>query len=269
MSKNCFVTLLGSDDYLTPVLMLYESYLNIKSKADFKILVTDNVSNDIISFLEYNKIPYILKPNFYYKISDEWTDDFSLVDKLSKSNMVALKKHYKAQQKRTKRYVTCMNKLYCFGMSNYDKIFFLDGDMIFLQNCDELFNFDSLSFARTIPNNPESLIATIFGCKPKKNFDEMLFKKAKQINFNWTDETFFRLMFSKVKNTKVIDLNTYCPTLAKSKNLKDAKLIHYLLSATFYLTEEQTVKSLEEVLKYWDIPILDKYYTLVKTKYQI
>ena len=84
--------------------------------------------------------------------------------------MVALKKHYKAQQKRTKRYVTCMNKLYCFGMSDYDKIFFLDGDMIFLQNCDELFNFDSLSFARTIPNNPESLIATIFGCKPKKNF---------------------------------------------------------------------------------------------------
>ena len=97
----------------------------------------------------------------------------------------------------------------------------------------------------------------------------MLFKKAKQINFNWTDETFFRLMFSKVKNTKIIDLNTYCPTLAKSKNLKDAKLIHYLLSATFYLTEEQTVKSLEEVLKYWDISILDEYYTLVKTKYQI
>ena len=250
MSKNCFVTLLGSDDYLIPVLMLYESYLDIKSKADFKILVTDNVSNNIISFLEYNKIPYILKPNFYYKISDEWTDNFSLVDKLSKSDAIALKKHYKAQQERTKRYVTCMNKLYCFGMSDYDKIFFLDGDMIFLQNCDELFNFDSLSFARTIPNNPESLIATIFGCKPKKNFDEMLFKKAKQINFNWTDETFFRLMFSKVKNTKVIDLNTYCPTLAKSKNLKDAKLIHYLLSATFYLTEEQTVKSIEEVLEY-------------------
>ena len=94
-------------------------------------------------------------------------------------------------------------------------------------------------------------------------------KKAEQIKFDWTDETFFRLIFSRVKDTKVIDLNVYCPTLAKSKDLKDAKLLHYLLSATFYLTKEQKVKSLEDVLAYWNISELYQYYYLVKEKYRL
>ena len=270
MKKNCFITLLGSDDYLIPTLMLYESYLQTHSSADFKIMVTDNVSPNTIAFLGRNNIPYTIKPNFYYEISNEWTDNFNFVNKLKQEKKFKeLQEHYSAQAERTKRYVTCMNKLYCFGMIEYEKIFFLDGDMIFLKNCDELFNFNSLSFARTIPDNPESLIATIFGCRTKENFDKILFKKAEQIKFNWTDETFFRLIFSRVKDTKVIDLNIYCPTLAKSKNLKDAKLLHYLLSATFYLTKEQKVKSLEDVLAYWNIPELYQYYYLVKEKYHL
>ena len=75
--------------------------------------------------------------------------------------------------------------------------------------------------------------------------------------------------FVQIPSYKTAELESWIKQQAKSKDLKDAKLLHYLSSATFYLTKEQKVKSLEDVLAYWNISELYQYYYLVKEKYRL
>lgn len=262
MSDFAFVSLLATDDYLIPVMMLYNSWKDTASIADFLILATDNLSQDTFSFLDRYNISYTVVPNFTYKISEEWTDNHELVRQLKRDgNQLALEQHYKNNRERTKKYETVMNRLYCFGLTQYKKVISLDGDMIFLDNCDELFDFEFLNTCLLYPNIPESIVSTIFGCKPLPNFHNILFKKAKQSNFDWTDEAFFRLIFSNVRPQSHIDLETYCPILAKKPDLNKSKMIHYLLTAAPVLAApRQTIKTLPEVISYWNIDKLTYYY---------
>ena len=114
MDNNyCYVSLLGSDDYLQGIFGLHYSLSLTKPKYPFIIIAVDTLSKTTFIQLEEHKINYI-------KVKDlaSYKDD---------------------KERKTNRYYCTVNKIYILNMP-YDKIFFIDGDSIILHNIDYVFD---------------------------------------------------------------------------------------------------------------------------------
>ena len=123
MNKKAYMTLLGSDNYLVGTLALVQSLKSVKSKYPIIVIVTDNVSNESLQVLKNKHI------------------DFVKIGKVNISNKVI-------EDNKKQGYSNWSNtfsKLVIFGQTQYEKIVFLDSDMLILKNVDDLFNKDSLS----------------------------------------------------------------------------------------------------------------------------
>ncbi len=166
MPKYTYLTLLGSDDYLQGTIALIRSLKMQKSKYPITVLVTDNVSNMVLDYLKLNNIKYkiakkIEAPNSIKKNNGKnsysnWTNTFS--------------------------------KLLIFGMVEYDKIVFLDSDMLILRNIDELFTKQHLSgviAGRSFPGNEnwKDINSGIMVIKPKKDEDKRLISILNEVKY--------------------------------------------------------------------------------------
>ena len=105
---NAYCSLLASDNYLKCIYGLYYSYLQTQSKYPMIILATDNLSPITFLLLDNLKIPYLKIPYMEFQQGNKFKCTF--------------------------------NKFFVWQLEQFEKILFLDADIIFVDNIDEYFN---------------------------------------------------------------------------------------------------------------------------------
>jgi len=153
--KKSFVTYLGSDNFLPGILALDYSLKKFNPGAELLVLAVEDISPDIISLLEKNsfhirKIQEIKNP-----YQPEWEE----------------------------RGLRCMfSKLKIFDLTEFDKVVYIDADMLVCENIVPLFDAPHMSAViagAVIPENSNwtKLNAGMLVVKPDRNlFDDMLSK---------------------------------------------------------------------------------------------
>ena len=119
-----FMTMLASDDYLEGVLVLNESLKRVDSKYPLVVLMTKKLDSTTLDSLTRNKIKFI-----------EYTEDIKLPDLTRERNSNQGVVHWN----------NTFGKLKVFGMDTYEKIVYLDSDMMVVENIDFLFTCPHLS----------------------------------------------------------------------------------------------------------------------------
>lgn len=121
-----YTTLLGTDDYLYPVLALDYTLKQVKSKYPLVVMVTDGVSTDILEILNERKIPYKIFPD------------------LTKSVPYFIRFHNRETVSgRDMFQIIMMNKFYMFELKEYDKVCYFDADILIRKNIDFIFNYST------------------------------------------------------------------------------------------------------------------------------
>lgn len=116
--RYSFVTYLGTDNFLPGVLTLNASLQKYNKKYDLVVLVSDLVSSQIVDLLDFKKIKY------------------KLVKQIKNPQKLG------ADERNFKYMFT---KLRMFEMVEFDKIVYLDADMLICKNIEMLFNAPHMS----------------------------------------------------------------------------------------------------------------------------
>lgn len=111
MNNYAYTTLLANDEYTMGALCLHYSLLRVNSKYPLVIMVFDTVSPLTIEKLNEANASYVVIPNPF-----KW-----------------------GKEKDFQRIVMC--KYYLFDLKQYDKVCFIDADIIVLNNIDWVFNY--------------------------------------------------------------------------------------------------------------------------------
>lgn len=122
--RYSFVTLLTTSSYLPGVLVLNESLRRTKTRFPLTVLATENLSAATISILDKRGITVLT--------------GFSQLHPSPKSFFINKKSGFE-------HYSNTFSKLHVFGLTQFDKIVYLDCDILILENIDELFDRAHLS----------------------------------------------------------------------------------------------------------------------------
>jgi len=156
--KYSFISIISTDDYLDGLLVLFYSLKNTQSKYPFLVLLTPNISKKTISTLN--------KYSISYKVLSEEIQNPTNVSQ-------------------NHRWFPTYSKLHIFNQTEYDKLVFLDADMLILRNIDELFDFPHMSATNAGGMLPRKsswthLNSGLIVLEPsKKLFNDMLSKIGK------------------------------------------------------------------------------------------
>lgn len=184
-----YTTLLGSDDYLIPVLGLYHSWELSQSKYEMIVMVMDTVSPSTIETLFTNNIPFRVFPNLQ-----------------SNANLYIEQGGRVSMNQNDLFQIMMMNKFYMFDLKEYDKVCYLDGDMIILQNIDFVFNYRAPA-GKILQYEPPAMVAgEIILINPKDSDIETILEEFTVFGF---DEAVLRTIYpiSKITNLKLSDWN--------------------------------------------------------------
>lgn len=113
-----YVTLLSSIDYLPAVIILNRNLKNVQSKYPLVVGVTDNIFSDVKNYLDKEKILYKKIPFMEYSdvAKKRWEND-------------------------TPSILNIASKIALFKFIEFDKLVYLDSDILIYQNIDDLFNY--------------------------------------------------------------------------------------------------------------------------------
>ena len=120
-----YVTLLSSKNYLKGVLVLHYSLKKVNSACPLLVLLSDELQ-------DMEEVKAALKT---YKI------EFKILERTLKLPEDVATKIY------SKRWIKTFDKLQVFGLTCFEKIVFLDSDMLIIRNIDSLFEKPHLTFA--------------------------------------------------------------------------------------------------------------------------
>ncbi len=128
MKNYSYVTYLTDDSYAYGVILLKETLDKTQSKYPLHVLITEDVSTSTVEILEQLKVSY------------ELVEKILLPEHIHQSNL----------QKNKKFAITwqyCLTQLQVFNLKQFDKIVFLDADIMILKNIDHLFELPHLTAA--------------------------------------------------------------------------------------------------------------------------
>ena len=129
MKKNySYVSLLTNDSYIYGIILLNETMKKVKSKYPLHVLVTEKVSKASLEILNQLKINY------------------ELVDTITTSE-AAFQYNFKVNKRMAAIWKDNWTKLQIFKLTQFDKIVFLDADLMILKNLDHLFEKPHMSAA--------------------------------------------------------------------------------------------------------------------------
>ena len=165
MKKYLYTTLVTNEKFLNGLLYFYEFWKRTNSKYEFIAMVTNNLTKEQLK--KINHIPY--KIIQYYTIKND---------------------EYHA------RYSDTINKIQIFDFIEYDRICFIDTDIILFENLDYLLeNFDdNFEFCSSLNKGRDLLRGEVFVIKPKKNFCSYLLKQS-WVFQQYDDENIFSKLF--------------------------------------------------------------------------
>jgi alpha-N-acetylglucosamine transferase len=222
MKKYSFVSILTTDDYLDGVLVLKYSLDKTNSKYPFLLLVTPNLSESVISSLTRHNV------------------DFAGIKKIENPSLVS--------DPQLKRWNFTYSKLNIFGLTQFDKIVYLDADMLILKNIDDLFDKPHMSAVNMAGKLPElstwnPLNAGLLVVEPSvETFNDMTSKigaieKIKSPG----DEDFLQAYYPEWPNQTELHLDSGYNMFSYywhrynrmygysfSSNIKPIKVVHYI-----------------------------------------
>lgn len=204
--KRAYVSILSSNDFLYGILVLNFSLKKVNSKEQLLVLITPNISDDIFLLLKrldinVKKVEHIKNPN----------------DKLI-----------------SERFLYNYSKLHIFNLVEYDKIVYLDADMLVCNNIDILFskkNFSAVNAGGDIPELSDwvDLNAGLLVVEPDNEvFADMMRKKEVLPSASGGDQGFLHSYFPQWPNRKDLHLfhgyNMYVGHISKYIELFDFQL---------------------------------------------
>lgn len=127
--KYSFVSALTTDDYLDGVLVLKYSLEKTNPKHPFLLLITPNLSEQVVDSLSKHKVNFITTQGIEGPIT--------------------------VKEAHLKRWNFTYSKLNIFGLTQFDKVVYLDADMLILQNIDDLFDKPHMSAVKIRGKLPE------------------------------------------------------------------------------------------------------------------
>lgn len=152
-----YVCVLSTDNYLDGVLVLNENLQRIKSNYPLLCIINENISSKTRNILTYFGIMYKEMKNIKYSEN-------------SNSERYVNYGYNKGYLKNT------FDKLNIFSLVEFEKIVYLDSDLLILENIDNLFNYPHLSCPRDLPFNMTKFNSGVMVLEP--NIDD--FKELKE-----------------------------------------------------------------------------------------
>lgn len=127
-NKYSYVTLLSDNSFIDGVLLLYKGLKETNSQFPLTCIITNNVTQDIINKLQEYNINTIIYPEI--KTPQNFYAHNCKIDKLCADN-----------------WINVFSKLHIFDLDQFDKIIYLDADIMILKNLDHLFSYPHMSAA--------------------------------------------------------------------------------------------------------------------------
>lgn len=178
MGNYAYVSLLTSDNYLKGILGLKYSMEQVNSKYPLLVICTDNLSEDTLNVLKSNSINFIIYPLLLFKKQTQWS--------------------------------TCINKFYAYKLIQYEKIIFVDADLIFLENMDRYFYYNVTTGSEYFNGTETILTGGFILILPSENLYQqaMNFIKA-NIEMLCDDEQVFTYLFTIQKHLIISQPNYF------------------------------------------------------------
>lgn len=197
--KQAYVTLLSSHNYLKAVIALNQNLIDLNSQYSLLVMVTENIAQQVIPYLQKEKILYqVVNYLNYSTITQKRFKDSYILNIASKLNVFLLKE--------------------------YDKVVYIDADSFFLTNIDELFNYpDGAMYAEPGCNYG---FAGMFVCCPKNHMLEYYIAIIEKFDiwesdllgalwFPFKTNKDYRIPFQYFVNITLQNLDTYDLTSIK------------------------------------------------------
>ena len=171
--KNAYVCVLSTNDYLDGVLVLNENLKALNSKYELICLINENINIESRKTLkEFNiitkEVPHI-KYEFVYDAFNYWSNTF--------------------------------DKLNLFDLTEYEKIVYLDLDLLILKNIDHLFLEQAISMPLDLPFNLKKYNSGIMVIEPNHNDYVKLMKVLKKFEskkLKISDQNIINEYFKKI-----------------------------------------------------------------------
>lgn len=160
-----YVCCLSTDNYLDGVLILNENLKRIHSKYPLLCIINENISQKTRDILTFFGITFQEINNIQFDGSDN-------------SDLYGDYGFNKSYLKNT------FDKLNIFSLIQYEKLVYLDSDLLILENIDSLFEYPHLSCPRDLPFNMTKFNSGIMVLEP--NMDD--FYALKEASFKANEE---------------------------------------------------------------------------------
>lgn len=159
MSKYCWTTLLATDDYVWGVIGLHYSLQRVETDYPLIVIATDNLSQETFDILKKANIQYRIFPYKEFIIQE---DDYT---------------HYSCT----------INKFYAWTFTEYEKVGFIDADVLINLNIDFFFRFPAFCSCQyyypknTGVNRSSGIYSFMFILEPDKQFAEKVFNECRHL----------------------------------------------------------------------------------------
>ena len=221
-----YVTLLSSEDYLPAVLILNQNLKDVNSKYPLLVAVTENIIAQVKPYLIKEEIVYVVIPFLEYskETQEKWM-----------------------KEQGTAYTLNIASKFILFKLYDYDKLVYIDSDILIYENIDELFNYPDGAMYN---DNGKPFIG-LFTFIPKNHKAEYYFGLSNRYHIIESDvleELFFpfksnpdyRIPFKYYVNITYQNLDTF--------NLEAMKVFHfcYKYKPWKFLTTEDYINTFVE-----------------------
>jgi glycogenin glucosyltransferase len=223
---KAFITYLGTDDYLPGVLVLNESLLSFNEFAKFLVLVSNHVSQEIRSYLKKRKI------------------DLIIVEPIINPN---------PEHSTRSNFQFTYTKLRFFELLEYDKLIYLDADMLVCGNIEDLFerpHFSAVNAGSLLPVNQgwKELNSGLLVIEPTESLCKQVFEKIPSLTSeDHGDQGFLQAFFPDWPNHKTLHL-------PHQYNVPVSYLDVYCLEHQFSFSyKRRSLKTNIAVLHFWGV----------------
>ena len=246
MIKKIYLTVLSTNNYIDGVLTLYASLKYSKCQYPFGVFVSKNITEDKIKILEQKGI---------IVIKDSSENQIPINEILIKNN----------KNQNLSYWSNTLDKLKIFDLMEFEKIVYLDSDMLVLKNIDELFEKPHLSAVvagKSYPRNEgwRKLNSGLMVITPQKGVYQKLLslipvilKDKEAVGDQDIIQEFYK-SWEKEKNLILSEkyniFINYIDYYVKKLNYEEIKVVHYIgAKKPWMLTKIQKIKEVFRLLK--------------------
>lgn len=207
---KAYITYLCTDSFAPGVLALHNSIKRTKSKYDFVVMITEDISNNLKEKFLNKGIKLTTIKKIFYK----------------GPRIYLMKDRFGIQNESWKMFT----KLNLWNQTKYEKLIYIDADALVLKNIEDLFTIGELGAVKdeSIILNYQGINAGVLIIKPNKNtFAELIsYLNKDQFNITMTDQSLVNDFFKIRKKINIIP-EYYNRLWKKNINYNGCHIFHF------------------------------------------